>query len=109
MAQVKVSGAEGTITVSNPIARQLAEKKKRMSDDEQKETWVEIGSWQGYLSKVTSILIEKEKQYPAEDYSRKLTREEKIARAGIMKEVRAKLEDKGVIRPLKGNAIIENV
>ena len=98
MAEIKISG-EGTISLSNVQALKLAEQKKTMPMSEQRETWLEIGSWQGYLSKVASITLEREYQNSDVDYNRPLTPEEKKHRDEMMVRARKNLEAKGLIRP----------
>lgn len=104
-SQIKITGIDTILNISNEKARKLAEDKKNMTLSEQRETWVEIGSWQGYLSKVSSILIENERSYKEpEDFGRPLTPEESKRKYEIMKpildRVRSNLEAKGILKPL---------
>lgn len=105
MAQIKIIGVDGAITVSTERALKIAEDKKNIPNEKQKEMWITIGAWQGYFSKVQSVLIEKERTYK-EDYERPLTEEEEIARDKMLKKARANLEAKGLIKPKKPENLI---
>lgn len=98
MAQIKISGVDGSITISNDIAARLAADKQTLTIPEQREKWVQIGQWQGYLSKVHSVLIEKEIEYNKKCFDRPLTPEERKSYGEMMKRARTKLEEKGIIK-----------
>lgn len=97
MAEIKIAG-EGTLNLSNIQALKLAEQKKNMPLSQQKETWVEIGTWQGYLSKVASVTLEREYDEPNNDYNRPLTPQERERRDATMRRIRKNLVEKGIIR-----------
>ena len=101
MAQIKITGLEGTLSVSNERAAGLAADKKNIPPARQKDMWIEIGNWQGYLSNIKSVILEPEPKTGEEDYNRPLTREEKKNAIATMARVRKGLEEKGILRSLK--------
>lgn len=104
MATIKITGVLGDFTIDNLRARKVAEDKRNISVTQQKEMWIDLEVWQGYLSKISSITFEREGKYKnMEDYNRPLTPQELQDRAASMARVRDALEKKGVIRPRIGN------
>jgi len=96
MAQLKITGVDGTVSVSNIRAARIADDKKNMPLSQQKEMWIDLGTWQGYLSKIQSVLIEREREL-TQDFNRPLTPEERESHADVMARVRSNLEAKGII------------
>lgn len=106
MATVKISGVNDNLFIDNLMARKVADDKRTMTAAQQKDIWIDLGVWQGYLSKISSITFEQEyTSAPTEDFNRPLTPQEKLDHAAMMKRVRGNLEEKGIIRPRQAEPV----
>lgn len=90
---------DGTLTIPNDKAAGLAADKKTLPISQQKEMWIDLGIWQGYLSNVKAISIDSERKPSDENYDRPLTSEERANAKQMMARVRANLEAQGKLKP----------
>ncbi len=102
MANIKIMGVEGSITVPNAMGRKIARDKKELPAAVQKTMWIQIGQWEGYMSNVRSITYEVEPIHKLleSDLNRPLTDQEIKNKADMMARIRKNLEEKGIINRL---------